>query len=163
MEREQLAEAIWELHVPLLRLAMSILRHPQNAEDAVSQAVLSAYAKCDMLRNPAALKPWLMKITARCCYDLLRRKKRELLMETVPQPLAVFEEPLGDTLFDRLQELPNGQAQVLLLYYYEGFSTAEIAAVLGLTRPGVSMRLKRGRERLRELLAAEGNDGDETV
>lgn len=83
-------------------------------------------------------------------------------MESIPPPAAVFEEPLGDTLFDKLQELPNGQAQVLLLYYYDGFSTAEIAAVLGLSRPGVSMRLKRGRERLREQLAAEVNE-NETV
>lgn len=162
MEREQLTQAIWEMHVPMLRLAMSILRHTQNAEDAVSQAVVSAYARCGTLRNPEALKPWLMKITARCCYDLLRRRKREVLMESIPPPAAVFEEPLGDTLFDKLQELPNGQAQVLLLYYYDGFSTAEIAAVLGLSRPGVSMRLKRGRERLREQLAAEVNE-NETV
>lgn len=162
MEREQLTQAIWEMHVPMLRLAMSILRHTQNAEDAVSQAVVSAYSRCGTLRNPEALKPWLMKITARCCYDLLRRRKREVLMESIPPPAAVFEEPLGDTLFDKLQELPNGQAQVLLLYYYDGFSTAEIAAVLGLSRPGVSMRLKRGRERLREQLAAEVNE-NETV
>ena len=81
MEQTTLNEAIWELHVPLLRLAMSILRHPQNAEDAVSQAVVTAYAKLPGLRDPAALKPWLMRITARCCYDQLRRRKREWLTE----------------------------------------------------------------------------------
>jgi len=155
MDRAELDEAVWTLHVPLLRLAMSILRHPQNAEDAVSQAVVTAYTKLDTLRNPEALRPWLMKITARCCYDQLRRRRREVLSDTVPEVALPFEEPLEGTLFARLRQLPDGQAQVLLLYYYESFSTAEIGSILGLSRPTVSMRLKRGRARLREWLEEE--------
>jgi len=156
VKRAELDERIWELHVPLLRLALSILRHPQNAEDAVSAAVITAYQKLDTLRDDAALKPWLMRITARCCYDLLRRSKREVLYgEPLETGEALFIEPLENTLFGRLRQLPAGQAQVLLLYYYEGFSTAEIAQILGIPRPAVSMRMTRGRNRLREMLQEE--------
>ena len=156
MTRTELEEVIWSIHVPMLRLAVSILRHPQNAEDAVSQAVISAYQKLDTLRDPAALKPWLMKITARCCYDLLRRRKREVLLaEPVSPDTGVFVEPLQDTLFSRLQRLPAAQAQVLLLYYYEGYSTEEIGRILGLPRPAVSMRMTRGRARLKAMIEEE--------
>lgn len=46
-------------------------------------------------------------------------------------------------------------ARVLLLYYYEGFSTVEIADALGMSRPAVSTRLMRGRKKLKELLLEE--------
>lgn len=152
----EMDEAVWEMHVPMLRLALSILRHPQNAEDAVSQAVISAYQKIGTLRNPDAFKPWLMKITARCCYDLLRRKKREVLFAQPLSPEAgCFVEPLQDTLYAALSRLPAGQAQVLTLYYYEGFSTAEIAQILRIPRTTVSMRMTRGRARLKAMLEEE--------
>ena len=153
VNRTELDEAIWALHVPMLRLAASILRHSQNAEDAVSQAVVLAYRKIDTLQNPDALKPWLMKITARCSYDLIRKSKRELLSaEPLSPDAGVFVEPLQDTLYGLLERLPKAQAQVLSLYYYEGFSTEEIARILGLPRPAVSMRMSRGRTRLKAIL-----------
>ena len=152
MNRTQLNEAIWAQHVPMLRLAMSILRHTQNAEDAVSQAVVSAYQKAHTLRDDAAVKPWLLTITARCCYDLLRRARRECLMDEMPEAYSPFLEPLGSTVFAKLSQLPSNQAQVLTLYYYENFSTEEIAQVLGIPRATVSMRMSRGRRKLKELL-----------
>ena len=156
MTRPQLDEKIWELHVSLLRLALSILRHPQNAEDAVSAAVITAYQKLDTLRDDHALKSWLMRITARCCYDQLRKSKREILYdELVETGETLFIEPLEETLYAKLRQLPEGQAQVLVLYYYEGYSTAEIAQILGLPRPAVSMRMTRGRARLKAMLEEE--------
>lgn len=156
MNRVEMDEAVWEMHVPMLRLALSILRHPQNAEDAVSQAVVSAYQKIGTLRKPDAFKPWLMKITARCSYDLLRRKKREVLSaEPLSSDAGFFVEPMENTLYTALSRLPDGQAQVLTLYYYEGFSTAEIAQILGIPRTTVSMRMTRGRAKLKAMLEEE--------
>ena len=164
MNRLQLDEKIWELHVPLLRFALSILRHPQNAEDAVSTAVMTAYQKLDTLRDDAALKSWLMRITARCCYDMLRKTRRELLYgEPVETGETLFIEPLEETLYGKLRQLPQGQAQVLVLYYYEGYSTAEIAQILGLPRPAVSMRMTRGRARLKAMLEEERADAESDI
>lgn len=155
LNRTQLNEAVWAHHVPMLRLAMSILRHAQNAEDAVSQAVILAYQKAHTLREEAAVKQWLLTITARCCYDMLRRSKRELLVNELPEASSPFLEPLGGTVLEKLSRLPAQQAQVLTLYYYENFSAAEIAQVLGIPRATVSMRMSRGRRRLKELLMEE--------
>jgi len=52
---------------------------------------------------------------------------------------------------------------VLILYYYEGFSTLEIASILRLTRPTVSMRLKRGREMLKQRLQEVEDDENESL
>ena len=153
MEKEALGQALWAQRVSLLRLALSIVRNPQDAEDAVSAAIVKAYQKADTLQSADKLRPWMMTITARCCYDLLRRRKRENLSGN--EQLASFPVLLADqpsTVYETLLELPPPQSQVLTLYYYEGFAVQEIARILHLNRTTVSMRLARGRRQLRELL-----------
>lgn len=139
------------MRVSLLRLAGSIVRTSQDAEDAVSAAMVTAYQKIDTLRRDERLRPWMLTITARCCYDLLRKNRRERPMAQVPEPAATLFTP-GETLYETLLELPPHLSQVLTLYYYEGFSTAEIAAVLGMGRTAVSMRLTHGRKLLKDKL-----------
>ena len=153
MEKEALGQALWAQRVSLLRLALSIVRNPQDAEDAVSAAIVKAYQKADTLQSADKLRPWMMTITARCCYDLLRRRKRENLSGN--EQLAAFPVLLADqpsTVYETLLELPPPLSQVLTLYYYEGFAVQEIARSLHLNRTTVSMRLARGRRQLRELL-----------
>ena len=97
-----------------------------------------------------------MKITARCCYDRLRRLRRETPCED-PEPLCAPVEPHGDgTLADLIAQLPAGQREAITLYYYEGFSAQEVAQALGVPRPTACMRLSRGRKRLRLLIETEG-------
>ncbi|NCB05903.1 MAG: sigma-70 family RNA polymerase sigma factor [Clostridia bacterium] len=153
MERETLDRLIWDLRLSMLRLAGAILRQPQDIEDAVSSAVVLAYQNLDALRKDECLKPWLLSITARCCYAQLRGKKREQPME-ITEAMAQTEllPEWKGTLYEALQDLPPAIAQTLILHYFEGMSTAQIASVLHLSRTGVSMRLIRGRAMMRDWL-----------
>jgi len=139
------------MRVSLLRVAGSIVHSSQDAEDAVSAAIVRAYQHADTLRDEKQMKPWMMKITVRCCYDQLRKSRREYPTDQE----EVFDAPVFQpnvTLYETLLELPPTLRQVLTLYYYEGFSTAQIAAVLGIAGPTVLMRLSRGRKLLRTVL-----------
>ncbi len=145
------------MRVSLLRVAGSIVHTSQNAEDAVSAAMVRAYQRVEDLRDDRSLRPWMMSITVRCCYDQQRKAQREHLT----QDESVFDNPIfqpQDTLYETLLELPPPIRQVLILYYYEGFSTAEIASILGLARPTVSMRLSRGRKQLKGILKGATED-----
>ena len=145
-----LYEAIWQYRIPMLRLAVTILHHPQNAEDAVSAAMVHAIRNAASLHSEAALKSWLLKITARCCFDMLRREKKQ---QSIPaEPAITVFESADDTLFAQLTRLPAPLAQVLTLYYYENLSTREIAQTLAISGPTVRMRLCRGRKKLRAIL-----------
>ena len=158
MDREELGRQAWEMRAALLRLAMSILKRPQDAEDAVSDAIVRAFERLDTLRNDSAVRAWLMKITVRCCYERARRSRRESLHEDV-EPLCQPVWPREDgALLEQITALPDGEREALLLYYYEGFCVQDVAQVLGLPRPAASMRLSRGRRRLREMLQKEGRD-----
>ena len=161
VERVVLDEQLWELRDSMLRVAISILHHRQNAEDAVSNAILQAYRKRDSLRNDDALKSWLLRITANCCYDLVRKDKRERGYAEGMQPGVQMFDYQENTLFDMLTRLPLSLMQVLNLYYYENYSTAEIADILGLSCATVRMRMTRGRKLLKQMLQ-EGEEADET-
>ncbi len=157
MTKEEMGKRVWEYRVPMLRLALSILRSSRDSEDAVSDAVIKAIDGAEGLRSTARLKSWLLAITANCCKTALRKSSREQLTDDygiLDRP--IFEDSENGTLYELLCELPEQQAQVLTLYYYENMSAAEIAKVLKIPISTVLMRMKRGREKLKAIYNEEG-------
>ncbi len=155
MNANHTAEMAWELRHNMMRVALGILQQNANAEDAVSEALFKAYQNAHTLREERYFKTWIMRILVRCCYDMLRKHKREVLVED----FSVYDKPALEnqegSVFELLQALPLHYRDVLILHYYEGFKAKEIAHVLGLPTPTVLVRLARGRDRLRLLLEKE--------
>ena len=133
----------------LYRAALSLLGDPQEAEDAVQDAFVRYLEKApEELDNPGA---WLMRVLVNGCKSRLRLAWRRVgpLPDTLPAPGPEEQEEL-----EELFSLPPEDRAVIHLHYYEGYSTGEIAQMLG-QRPGtVRSRLSRAREKLRKLLEA---------
>lgn len=131
----------------LYRAALAILGDPQEAEDAVQDAFVRYLEKAPRdLENPGA---WLTRVLVNGCKSRLRLAWRHVgpLPETLPTPGPEEREEL-----EELFALPPEDRAVIHLYYYEGYSTDEIARMLG-QRPGtVRSRMSRAREKLRKLL-----------
>ena len=132
----------------LYRAALAILGSRQEAEDAVQDTFLAFWEKApEGLRDEGA---WLMRVLVNNCRSRLRTSRRREtlpLWEELPAP-----EPEERALWEELRALPPQDRAAIHLFYYEGFSTQEIARILK-CRPGtVRSRLSRARERLRELL-----------
>ena len=130
----------------LYRTALAILGCQQEAEDAVQDAFLRYLEKAPAdLENPSA---WLARVLVNGCKSRLRLAWRRVgpLPDTLPAP--------GPEEREELFSLPPEDRAVIHLHYYEGYSTGEIAQMLG-QRPGtVRSRLSRAREKLRKLLEA---------
>ena len=133
----------------LYRTALAILGCQQEAEDAVQDAFLRYLEKAPAdLENPSA---WLARVLVNGCKSRLRLAWRRggALPGTLPAPGPEEREEL-----EELFSLPPEDRAVIHLHYYEGYSTGEIAQMLG-QRPGtVRSRLSRARERLKKLLEA---------
>ncbi len=133
----------------LYRTALAILGDPQEAEDAVQDAFLRLLERApEDLESPAA---WLTRVLVNGCKSRLRLAWRRVgpLPDTLPAPGPEEREEL-----EELFSLPPADRAVIHLHYYEGWSTDEIARLLG-RRPGtVRSRLSRAREKLRKLLNA---------
>ena len=137
----------------LFRAALAILGDVHGAEDAVQDAFLRYLEKRPELRDETHEKAWLLKVTANLCKSALRAQKRHPAVEL----LDVYPAPDNDTreLVEAVLTLPANQRAAVHLFYYEGYSTEEIAAILG-QRPGtVRSHLSRGREALRQKLKGD--------
>ena len=144
----------WEMLVThnetrLYRAALAILGDPHEAEDAVQDAFVRYLEKAPAdLENPSA---WLMRVLVNGCKSRLRLAWRRVgpLPEMLPTPGPEERKEL-----EELFALPPEDRVVIHLHYYEGYSTDEIAQILG-CRPGtVRSRLSRARDRLRKLIEA---------
>ena len=142
----------WEMLVThnktrLYRAALAILGDPQEAEDAVQDAFVRYLEKAPAdLENSSA---WLMRVLVNGCKSRLRLAWRRV------GPLPERRRAPGPEERQELEELfalPPEDRVAIHLHYYEGYSTDEIAQILG-CRPGtVRSRLSRARDRLRKLL-----------
>ena len=131
----------------LYRTALAILGDPQEAEDAVQDAFVRFLERAPGdLENPAA---WLARVLVNGCKSRLRLAWRRV--GPLPDTLAVPGPEEREEL-EELFSLPPEDRAVIHLRYYEGWSTGEIAQMLGL-RPGtVRSRLSRARTKLKRLL-----------
>ena len=147
----RLEELIDKYENTLLRTALAILGDVQEAEDAVQETFLRYLEKRPELRDAEHEKAWLLKVAANRCKSALRLKKRRPtveLLDIYPAPDAETEE-----LVEAIQALPVNQRAAVHLHYYEGYTTDEIAVILG-QRPGtVRSHLSRAREALKRYLS----------
>ena len=135
----------------LYRAALAILGDPHEAEDAVQDAFVRFLEKApEQLDSPAA---WLMRVLVNGCKSRLRLSWRRTgpLPETLPAPGPEELEEL-----EELFSLPPEDRAVIHLYYYEGYSTGEIAQMLRQCPGTVRSRLSRAREKWRKLLDVQG-------
>jgi RNA polymerase sigma-70 factor (ECF subfamily) len=145
----------WELRQNMMRVAVGILRNGIEAEDAVSDAIFKAYQQSEQLREKRHFKTWLTKIVVRCCYDVMRRHRNEILTDD----FTAYDEPVLEnedgSVLELVKELPLHYREALILHYYEGYKAHEIAHVLSVPTVTILVRLSRGRKKLRTLLEKE--------
>lgn len=130
------------------RLAVNYTHNPQEAED-ICQTVFMKLLEQEEL-TPGKEKAWLMQVTANQCRDLLRSgwwKRTVALDDSLPA-----QHTEADETIHALSCLQPKYRVVLYLYYYEGYTTPEIAALLHASISTVTTRLSRGRDRLKKLL-----------
>jgi RNA polymerase sigma factor (sigma-70 family) len=154
-------------HGPLvLRVCRRILGNAHDAEDAFQATFLVLFRKAGSLRTPELLANWLYGVASRTARKartrFLRRRQREslcswtLATEPAPDPANPH---LQMQLDQELHYLPDKYRLPLILCYLEGMTNAEAARHLGWPAGSMSFRLARGRELLRERLAAESAGG----
>ena len=147
----RLEELVTKYENTLFRAALAILGDVHEAEDAVQETFLRYLEKRPEFRDAGHEKAWLLKVTANRCKSILRTRKRHPAVEL----LDIYPARSGESreLVEAILALPANQRSAVHLHYYEGYSTDEIAAILG-QRPGtVRSHLSRARESLRRYLS----------
>ena len=152
---------VGEYQGPVLRMCFLTLRDRTLAEDAAQETFLKVYRTMDTFRGECSEKTWIMKIAVRTCYDMnrsgwFRFMNRRVTPEMLPEQAAEESDPRDDELTAAVLRLPLKLREAVLLHHYQGLNVNETAEALGISHSSASGRLKRGREKLKELL--EGSE-----
>lgn len=156
----------------LWAVALRTTGNPEEAADAVQEAMVKAFRSAAKFRGDSAVTTWLHRIVVNACLDLLRKKKARPavpLEEDDHVGALADERPVSDPAVQQaqqmdvlaaLQELPEDQRAAVVLVDMEGYSIAEVATILDCAPGTVKSRCSRARERLAPLLEPWGNQPD---
>ena len=139
----------------ILRLAYSYLHNQSDAEDILQDTLIQYLRTAPVLESPAHEKAWLLRVAGNLSKNLLRAqgyRQADQLEETL---VAQEREDLS-YVWEAVKALPVPYREAIHLFYYEGYSTAQIAQILDQKESTVRSRLKRGREKLKPLLEEVG-------
>ena len=135
----------------LLRAAFSVLRNTADAQDAVQDAFLKLLQKRPAFHDAEHEKAWLIRVTLNTAKNMYKAARRTEPLEEYDA--FVYQED-SETL-NAVLSLPLKYRTVIHLYYYEGYSIKEIAAILEIPAATVGTIMARGREKLRTLLKGD--------
>jgi len=142
------------------RVAFSVLRHHQDAEDVAQEAFARAYRGFSQLRNRDAFRAWLVRMTWRLALDHRRGDKRRVRREQVPADAPVtasgeqlaIEADRARRLWDAIDRLPDVLRLTIVLASIQGHSIREVAALTGAPEGTVKSRMFDARKLLKEML-----------
>lgn len=148
----------------IMRLAYFYLKDRALAEDIMQDAFLRAYQKIGAFRGDCNMKTWLLRITANLCKDHLRSWFWQRTRVTGENYRATAGNSRGDpyteavikeqhrTLVTAVLSLPLKYREVVVLFYYHGLTSKEIAQTLDTNESTIRSRLSRAREQLKKNL-----------
>lgn len=165
----------------MLAVAMRILRHEEDARDAVQTAYLSAFRSLDRFEGGCRLSTWLHRIVVNAALMRLRSRRRrpeesiEPLLPTylddghhterfskgdLPADGLLAQEQTRAVVRACIDQLPDRYRTILLMRDIEEVSTGEVASMLGVTPNAVKIRLHRARQALGTLLRRHFKNSD---
>lgn len=151
IDNETFAGLVREYTPNLYRLTLGILHNREDAEDAVSEAILKAYEKIHTLKNPNSFRAWIMQIAANEAKRIYVKNKRSALMENVEDYMPEFRDEYHE-LWDVVMRLDVSYREVTILYFYEQLTIKEISKILHIPEGTVKSRLHRGKQQLKRYL-----------
>lgn len=156
-DRYAFEELFYRHHRQLYRLAQITSRNPEDAADALQDAMLSAHRSAAAFRHDSAVSSWLYRIVVNACLDRLRRNKTHPTTTLEDDVCHVGDPtPRVDTaiVVERaLMRLPVEQRAAVVAVDMQGYSVAETARMLGIAEGTVKSRCSRGRAKLAETLS----------
>lgn len=147
----QAARVLDEYGNSILRLAYSYLHNMSDAEDILQETLIQFLKTGPLLENTSHEKAWLFKVAANLSKNRIeynRIRQTDELEETLA---ADCREDLS-FVWEAVKALPDKYREVIHLFHYEGYSTAQIGKMLNRKEATVRSDLRRGRQKLKDIL-----------
>ena len=150
METQALAEAYRDR---LFAAAFQVCKNAADAEDAAQEALLRYHVSEKQFESGEHIRAWLIRVAINCAKNASRSfwRRNTVPLEDYMETLE-FDSGESREIFEAVMGLPEKYRLVIHLYYYEDYTAAEIAGILGLTQSNVKVSLNRGRKLLKTTL-----------
>jgi len=144
-----------------VRVAYSVVRNQQDAEDVAQEAFARAYRRFSSLRDRERFRAWLVRMTWRLALDHRRAWKRrqareDAVMAITPQTGNLEHDTIAQErkarLWKAIEELPERLRVVTVLAAIDGHGVREVAELLGVAEGTIKSRLFEARQKLHERL-----------
>lgn len=133
----------------IYRIVYSYLLNEPDSEDVIQKTFIKLYNNKQKLSLPDEdVKRWLFRVAINEAKDILRSPWKKFISKLDINHTNVSNEK-EDTLIDSLNNIASEYRIPLYLFYYEGYSIKEIAALLHKSESAIKMRLSRGKEKLK--------------
>ena len=135
------------------QICLVLMKSVPDAEDAAQTVFRRVMERDTPFRDPEHEKAWLIVTARNECRDQLKHWWRRCREDA---SALTWEEPEDGLVWDQVAALPDKHRLVLYLHYYQGYTTGEIANMLGDNPSTVRSRLVQARKKLKLRLEAEG-------
>lgn len=147
----------------VLRLAQRLLLNREAARDAAQEVFIRLHKKIGSVSEDRELGPWLYRTTVNVCIDFQRRLKDELPIHLAPDVADDCRDPEHSAearqrhqiVLEALNALSPKERQAIVLRDLEGYSTAEVAKMLGSSETTVRSQISTGRVKMKEFLTTK--------
>ena len=142
----------------MYNICYRITNNPDDAEDVLQEAFLSAFKNLSAFKGQSSFGAWLKKIVVNSSINYI--KKNRIMFTQLEGHDATYKHEISDDeiileidrIKEALQQLPDGFRTVLSLYLFEGYDHREIADILGISESTSKSQYNRAKKRLKEIL-----------
>ena len=150
MNREQLTAYAEKYRNDVFRAAYSYVRNYADSEDIMQEAFLRLYKSDKNFASDENVKAWLLRVTINISKDYLKSSWHH--KHTELQESMSYEDKHDSSLEEAMEKLKPDYRIAVYLHYYMGYSVKETAKLIGISEANAKIRLKRGRDALRNFL-----------
>lgn len=142
-------------------IALKVLRNRDDAEEMAQESFIKAYKSAHTFKGNAKFSTWLYRITYNTCISEIRKRKmhfsstEEIEIKDEAQEInldGIPEENRAKAIKEAMNQLPEDEYTLVLLYYFEEQSVEEISKVTGLSESNTKVKLFRARKKLYTIL-----------
>lgn len=153
MEKKDYERIVQNHMDTIYRIAISYTKNPADADDIVQQTFVKLLNKRNSFTDEEHEKRWLIRVCVNECnsfFSSFWRKNVDSIDTIAEEPVFTTQE--NSDLYDAIKQLPSKCRIVIYLFYYEGYSTKEIADILHIMEATVRTRLVRARKLIKAQL-----------
>lgn len=130
------------------------LNNHADAEDCFQDTFVKLLTKTPSFKDEEHLKHWLIRAAIHSCYDYIKKNRRTISLDQLPDEPSFSSEDAYDISWALMKVKPDYR-EILYLHYCERYQIKEIAGILGRNANTVKVMLMRGREMLKSVYGGE--------